>query len=554
VRFLRDYEVFRLLLEVDLEILYCNLHQEALQRYKLELAKFNAGKRTSAPSLPTTRVGLTTKVCKELRSVGRTLMDPKILIFGVGRGDLRNLFIAAYATLTQNYKISALVKVGCQHDMFLAMQSAIAGIAQLAGALRMLSTMMFNRRVCPSRWSLGVQSLRMHVMTFAVHYCWRYIPNVVKLLPGLLVHSQQGYSFQNLPIKLGLSRFAEPPPRKRQTLEERQAEFRTAQNLDHPSEIWRRTIEALDELARWLRLELLEVRGRLVTWDIYPGDNREVNVGMPEASDNAEAEEAGVEEESEEEAEEIGVEPRKRAAELSAGPAKYHFTPLRQFEEGGVSDLQGSMRRELVKQAQAGKFEQQEAGADNSLGDGADSSTDSSTDEEGGAEEETEEEAEKEAEGIGVESRRLGQIPHYGQPFFGRGFVPRTPRFDCGSPDEAARQTVLLPLCLNGESCGNRLLEHSIQMFLFALGRMSPAMHRSVKWCPCGVCSTILHRFCLAFVRVTQRCTRSHRLRCLYYRHGMNFVTSIFDYGDHLYRSCCGARQAASVGKFVPPS
>jgi hypothetical protein len=289
VRLLRDYEVFRLLLEVDLEILYLNLHQEALQRYKLELDKFNTGKRATRPKLPSTAAGVRTQMCKEMRSVGRTLMDPKILIFGIGRGDLRNVFIAAYATLTQSYKVSALVKVGCQHDMFLAMQSAIAGIAQLAGALRMLHTIMYDRSVCASRFSLGSQALRMHVMTFAVHYCWRYIPNVVKLLPGLLVHSEQGYVFQNLPIKVGLSRFSEPPPRKKMCYEERQAQFRTVRNVDAPAEIWRRTIEALDELCRWLRLELLEVRGRLVSWDTYPGAKCEVGVGIPRANENQDA-------------------------------------------------------------------------------------------------------------------------------------------------------------------------------------------------------------------------------------------------------------------------
>ena len=269
LRFLRNYDVYRLLLEVDLEIVYANLYQEALHKYKSKLEKFNTGQSECVrpPRMPSATVAVKTKLCKEIRQVGRTLLDPKVLLFGVGRGDLRDLFVSAYATLTHNFKISALVKVQRQNDMISAMQAAIAGIAHLAGALRMLSTLLWNRKVCPARWSLGRAALRMHVLTFAAHYGWRFVPNVVKLLPGLLVHSEQGYVFQGESIKTSSSRFAEPCP-KFHSLEQRREHFRLVRDRDGPAEIWSRSIEALDELVRWLRLELLEVRSRLFLWDV----------------------------------------------------------------------------------------------------------------------------------------------------------------------------------------------------------------------------------------------------------------------------------------------
>jgi hypothetical protein len=137
-----------------------------------------------------------------------------------------------------------------------------------------------------------------------------------------------------------------------------------------------------------------------VSWDTYPSANTEVSVGPSKTNDNQDADS------------DVG----------SISSDEDHSAE----EEGDVDpsapsgDLRGSVRRELVKQAQAGKFDNNEEEADKSLGDGAESSTD---------EEDGDEEEEEEAEEIGAESRRHGPIPHYGQPFFGRGFVPHTIRF-----------------------------------------------------------------------------------------------------------------------------
>ena len=72
------------------------------------------------------------------------------------------------------------------------MDCAAVQIAQLAGALRMLRIIVYDRSVCQFRWKLGRQSLITHIKTFAAHYCWRFLPSVVHILPGLLVGSEVG--------------------------------------------------------------------------------------------------------------------------------------------------------------------------------------------------------------------------------------------------------------------------------------------------------------------------------------------------------------------------
>jgi hypothetical protein len=267
-RFLRDYEVFRLILEVDLEVNLANLQEAALHRYRRQLELFNSGESTrkNPPRIPSASTGVRSNLCGEIRGIGRTLMDAKVLIFGLGRGDLRDTFVAAYCTLAQNNSTSMLVKVACQNEMITAMQGAIIGIGQLAGALRMLCTFVYNRDVCPRRWSASRHSMRLHVFTFAWHYCWRFIPSVVKVLPDLLVRTETGHLFKGLKVNVSASKFVEPGPRQFPTLEARRAHFRMLRTADAPVRIWSRTIEALDELARMLRMEVIEVRARLFHW------------------------------------------------------------------------------------------------------------------------------------------------------------------------------------------------------------------------------------------------------------------------------------------------
>ena len=92
-------------------------------------------------------------------------------------------------------------EVPCQRDLLVAMECAAVQIAQVAGMLRMLRIIVYDRSVCRARWSLGRRSLITHIKTFAVHYCWRFLPSVVRILPGLLVGSEA----ERCDLKLGCS-------------------------------------------------------------------------------------------------------------------------------------------------------------------------------------------------------------------------------------------------------------------------------------------------------------------------------------------------------------
>jgi hypothetical protein len=92
-------------------------------------------------------------------------------------------------------------QVPCQRDLLVAMECAVVQIAKLAGALRMLRTIVYDSSVCRARWSLGRRSLITHIKTFAAHYCWHFLPSVVHILPGLLVGSKA----ERCDLKLGCS-------------------------------------------------------------------------------------------------------------------------------------------------------------------------------------------------------------------------------------------------------------------------------------------------------------------------------------------------------------
>ena len=83
----------------------------ARKEYEAKLLKYRSGELVRQPREPSGRVGLGTKICKAIRQAGRAISDPRLLVFGIGRGDLNNSFLIAYANFAQNFRTSALVKV-----------------------------------------------------------------------------------------------------------------------------------------------------------------------------------------------------------------------------------------------------------------------------------------------------------------------------------------------------------------------------------------------------------------------------------------------------------
>ena len=128
------------------------------------------------PVPPGPDVGKNLKFARELRGWGREMLDVELLVFGLGRSDLRNMFLAAYATLTQTFRVSMLVKVKSQDDLMGAMAAGVEGIAGLAAALRCLAGDVFRRQ---DRWKHGRKALRLNIKVTAAHYAWRFVPPLV---------------------------------------------------------------------------------------------------------------------------------------------------------------------------------------------------------------------------------------------------------------------------------------------------------------------------------------------------------------------------------------
>ncbi len=143
----------------------------------------------------------------------------------------------------------------------MAMQAAVQGLAALAGALRMLHTIAWGKGRA-ARWKLGRAALRLHIKVFCGHFVWRFAPAVAAAIPNMLLPPQgDPPSFQDVP--LDNPRFQEPGPRGKCERAEREA-ARLGHGLHRR---WADVSLALQDLARWLRLEALQFRRRVLLWD-----------------------------------------------------------------------------------------------------------------------------------------------------------------------------------------------------------------------------------------------------------------------------------------------
>ena len=171
------------------------------------------------PSQPSPRVGKGVKVCRELRELGRRLLDPRTLIFGVGRGALRDKCLIGYANLTQNFHISAVVKTRAQLEMCEAMANGVRSICTLCSYLRILGGVVHNRAICPERFrppsdrDSGTMRrdayLRLILKVMSAHCIWRVMPNVVRLIPDVLAPRNSQRVVLGVPFRLQDSPFME---------------------------------------------------------------------------------------------------------------------------------------------------------------------------------------------------------------------------------------------------------------------------------------------------------------------------------------------------------
>ena len=192
-RFVYLFRTLHGALGVELQAAYNYARNASQANFAKRYARWRNGgegapKKEPRPPKPEVGVGL--KACREMRSIGRQMLCPRLLVFGLGRSDLRRLFLNRYAALTQNNNISALVLYRDQFQMQRAMQAAIFGIAQLAGCVKMMRIFAFSG-LLPHRWKLGRKALRLHIKVFAAHFAHRFIPTVVTALPDMLYGSRK---------------------------------------------------------------------------------------------------------------------------------------------------------------------------------------------------------------------------------------------------------------------------------------------------------------------------------------------------------------------------
>lgn len=272
IRFIYNHQILHIALAAKLHVLYHNARIEAWARYERRLIKFQAGELEKQPSKPGPNVGRGVKRCRQVRALGRALLDPHSLIFGIGRGDLRNLFLAGYATLTQNYKISALVKTKAQHDFCAAMSNSVRNINSLCNYLRIVGGV-----ACCGGGSAkgsarsaegsanGVLTLRLIVKVIVGHCIWRIMPNVTKILPDLLFPRDGVHRFLKVPCRVEDSPFMEARPKKKGPAQD--AHDQASHWRARPQYYMHSVEQALQQLARWLRMELIYFKKEIIFWD-----------------------------------------------------------------------------------------------------------------------------------------------------------------------------------------------------------------------------------------------------------------------------------------------
>ena len=287
-RFLYNYDVLYKSLAAKLSATYQNELILAWGDYKKAVQAWERGeeerrkkgkkrKRKKKPAPPSQGRGLRVKKVQDLRSMGLRLTDPFLVVFSLGRGDLRDKFLSAYATMTQNYKLSGLVKNRCRDEMCSAMRAGIHQLMLMAGSLRCLHYAANVRKpgsssfdLGPKRQHVGVKSLRLHIKVIGAHFGWHFIPNVVRILPDLLIplHSDRKILGMSVKpgIKPGTSPFLDPLPKK---VAQRDAYRSRLRSYETPGYWWSRVIDALDQLVRFLRMELIYFQDRLQSWDLH---------------------------------------------------------------------------------------------------------------------------------------------------------------------------------------------------------------------------------------------------------------------------------------------
>ena len=174
------------------------------------VARVTTGKEVTA------KTGVNTKEMKAWRSLGRAMLDIRVLIFNLGRVDYRKKHLAAYALECQTSLnlLSGDAAYNCSKDML----AAVGALVEMQGIVRMMGQIctgvvfeqcgscgvMKELEGGPWRHKNQATTWWMTLRTLLAHRCWRYFPKLAVKLPEVLL----GGSFNG--VKLQNEIFQEP--------------------------------------------------------------------------------------------------------------------------------------------------------------------------------------------------------------------------------------------------------------------------------------------------------------------------------------------------------
>jgi hypothetical protein len=154
-----------------------------------------------------------------------------------------------------------------QERMLLAMRVAVQHLCTLAARLRLLN----KCRTQKAFFKMKNSQLRLHVKVFAGHYLWRHAPVVANALPDMLA-PQKIFDATFAGVQLGNACFKDNPRPPKRSYDQKREDFvnmkAVKQSVGHTE--WENAAQALLMLARWLRMECINVHLKLILWDSAP--------------------------------------------------------------------------------------------------------------------------------------------------------------------------------------------------------------------------------------------------------------------------------------------
>ena len=216
----------------------------------------------------TNRTGLRTQTIRSLRSLGRAMLDIRVITFNLGRVDFRKKHLAAYALECQ----VSLNSMHCEqaYAYSQSMFAAVGALVEMHGIVKMvgqLSTgcvfekhgsrgVITNKKHGPWSQAAGSKTSTLWALcrTFLNHRCWRLFPQLALKLPEVLL----GGSFNG--CKLQSDVFQEPED----TLAVGKWHGKYARGAARLQERFWLVLQSLTRLRQWAQLERREFLARVV--------------------------------------------------------------------------------------------------------------------------------------------------------------------------------------------------------------------------------------------------------------------------------------------------